>query len=430
MAPRPPPRKRRRRQLSYSHQSRELQNDPIFTPQFNIQQSPVHVVGPLGPRVISSASSSNPPSNSCAHLKRHSIALSPRTPDLRLSSPLGNQLCTPKPDELAVHSVTSKPSPKLSRSPQLDPIMSSPEHTPHSPGLLSAQPSLLLLSLPRTSTPSSKQLSDLSSPRPKTYENNVLLETPIPPDSYPRRLSFGVPPTPCQLPPDVVASQINAPPPNKQHGPNGVTLSDLPDADAIKEKSGGTLNDAGLVNVHRLNQSALCFPGSSVYTHHPPPRESNMLHEKTTPSKEMCVRAFRASGAFTPELTSTPIEATNLNPVLKSVDEHTFLSVPNDHVQPSKLDVGDNDQTYRIRTFQLKTDVSEDVEQISSDTESLSTAPPSPIACISAVKEDYEGSAFDTNRMNTASVGIFCRPVEVSIPGGALRSPSCTSDSD
>lgn len=431
MAPRIPGRKRQKRPRRFeSHRSRELQSDPIDVPQFNSQASPTHDFlppqqekfetrrhspqslhqssGNVSRQLPVHASCHLPPSCIRVSRKRLPDPMSPGTPDPRLSSPLGNSLRTPTPNISRVR--TSAPRPCLSQSQMISAsrnisakVASSPEKTPSSPGLLSAQPSLLLLSLSRSSIPSNRR-SVPTPVSPHCIDDNGR-GTPGEPVSRPRRLSFGAPASPCQ---ECAIDEINKPesPVFEAVNESHLLRSSEPHGSLFrKPRSVISPKNANFKCDEHRREKAFCFRGSSVFS----PKEfsaQTSLEEKPRGCRSMIVNAFQASHMFTPKSTSTFAEVAGL-------------------FSPKQTEtVGEQQRRFILTEVEIEASV--DGEQEGSEIESVSTAPPSPV--LGKIRKPIEGDV-ENERRDCALDGVYCRPVEVSIPGGALRSPSYSDSS-
>lgn len=431
MVPRIPTRKRQRRpHRGDLYRSRELQSDPIDAPQFNSQLSP----GNNSPSTLrrkfitrryasqrSRQTSSNPLQQLevaetpreplyCVQVSQRqpSNPVSPRTPDPRLSSPLGNSLRTPTPNISRVRTSAPRPCPQLGQamntSPPFVKAPSSSEKTPSSPGLLSAQPSLLLLSLPRSSTPSSRRSVPPSiSPAPVDVSKG---DTPVPPKPRSRRLSFGASHTPGQQyiidesdKPETPVSNVDEKSSPLQCSKRNSSFPRVPGSCGIRE------NDNP--NCEHKKENPFRFRGSSVFTrNYVSPQMS--VGDRQFEGRDVVVSVFQDSHMITPKSTSTTtdaLEGYSFRP-REIIDRQRSCVIVTNH------EVGENMEC----------------EHEKYENESASTAPPSPILGMEwgAVQNDFENEV----ETDGVSSGVFCRPVEVFVPGGALRSPSLSDGSN
>lgn len=148
------------------------------------------------------------------------------------------------------------------------------------------------------------------------------------------------------------------------------------------------------------------FRGSSVFP------VKNFSPEIPVDDKRMgtrhVVRVFQESHMFTPKSTLIATEA---------LGQITF----------ERRETSDRPHNRMIVTEHEIVD-GMDCGQEMHENESASTAPPSPV--LGVITEAVENGFESDMDSGCVSSGVFCRPLEVSIPGGALRSPSLSDDSD
>lgn len=230
--------------------------------------------------------------------------------------------------------------------------------------------------------------------------------TPVAPKRRSRRLSFGDSLAPGQQFP---IDESNKP---EIHFSDAVHKS-LPSQylerkeSSLKDSKSSEVQDGASPECGESESKNLFrFRGSSVFS------ENDFSPKIPVDDKQMgtrhVVRVFQESHMFTPKSTLVATEAL-------------------ERITLEHRETNDRPHSRMIVTEHEITD-GMDCEQEKHEIESVSTAPPSPV--LGVISETVENGFESDLDSGGVSSGVFCRPLEVSIPGGALRSPSVSGDSD
>lgn len=475
---RSPARKRARRRPHNSLSvSRELMSDPIATPVFRsqLQRTPSPSVPNYPPEQQTTNRNRSTPfvdsfrSRRWSLRRRSSIGI-PSTPDLRLLSPNQNTLRTPTPRTSRAYPSTRNFEVQVSPTPTPAPIgcgnWHSPTSTPHSPGLLSAQAPLLPISLTNSTSSSRSNPSLLSVQAHPVIEQGRPNSKPPP-----RRLSFGAPfsprlavsPSPTPLAGPVQISLPSPVAPSPARPANSVRISHPSFHDGLSPKCPNHPNDGEdkidcsnkildnnyqeLAEADAITKDNPRKEPLTILTRFLPhdsdtPQTKSPQHrpgiseEKLAHTSVLFVRSLTGGVISTPAATSTLAERVKLGQAVHDNAGESKWSPTTgsgrvhrkkrSRVSIDVLQQNSNPQpkSGTRRVVPIRIEAPED--DVESDTGSSSTVPPSPPLLLPRTTVDQT----PTTGRRVDEISMFCRPMSVSIPAGALRSPNISEESE